>query len=114
MTRLTSRIGGAIYRARAATDSDPVSDLHRQVGAWLVEAAAPPGGPVVIAGWIIPGRTARETGFHAGPVGCYLGGAPDGPQLMSWALLAPPARLSCGSPKPTTSGIEARLTRWHN
>lgn len=80
-THLTSRIGGITYRARPATDSDPVSDLHRHIGAWPVEAALP-GGTVVIAGWIIPGRTARQSGFRAGQAGCYLGGAPDGPHLM--------------------------------
>jgi hypothetical protein len=88
-THLTSRVGGIAYRARPATDSDPVSDLHRRVGAWPVEAALP-GGPVVIAGWIIPGRTALETGFRAGAASCYLGGAPDGPSLMFLGAVGSP------------------------
>lgn len=64
-------------------------DLLRRFGAWQADAAAPFGEPVVIAGWRLPGRIARQGGFRAGEVGCYLGGAPYEPQLMFPCLAYP-------------------------
>lgn len=112
--RLTCRIRGITFQGRPPAATDPVPDVFRRFGAWPVDAAAPSGGPVVIAGWTVPGRTARESGFCGGQVGCYLGEAPHGPHLSS---IEPrhiltrlrPARLAGDVPRPGHPGRASRL-----